>query len=338
VNRESIVSLLSGLLAFAGLAAVCYWGLKQLSRRRLSLHRGSHLLILDRIAVSRENSILIVRLAERVLAVGVAKDGFHTLCEFSREEWERDTSEAPREENTNGGKPKRNPRRILEFWRLFFQNFKTAGALMAQKTPVAETTIPESFHQVPISFGDQLQQAQALQASQTVTSRAQVLQAQASQTETSQAQVLQAQASQAQAPQAETSAQDRPRAVRHMPEIVPVTVVSAETSVTPRRIDYNAAIETMKQYGRMEKVKAAPLAVTAAYAATAATLPPAAPEPAVSAAAPPAEPPAEPSAQAPEAPAIGKHEQELEDLLERLAKRTDRLSRVKNREDRRKAE
>ncbi|MDR3207741.1 MAG: flagellar biosynthetic protein FliO, partial [Oscillospiraceae bacterium] len=85
-----------GLLLFVAILAACWFGLRFLSRRGGLSTRGRHMQVLDRLALGRDNTLLLVRVAGRLLAVGVAKEGLRTLCELDADALtEEETPERP---------------------------------------------------------------------------------------------------------------------------------------------------------------------------------------------------------------------------------------------------
>ncbi|MDR0381816.1 MAG: flagellar biosynthetic protein FliO [Oscillospiraceae bacterium] len=292
-------SLFVGLLGFAALLALGYFGLRYLSRRGPAAARGRGLRVLDRMAVSRENMILIVRVAGRILTVGVTKEGMSTLCELTREEWETNRAEPSDSARTfdedmpEESETLEEPEGILGFLRRFAHNLGVCAGVLPKGTPPAR---PPMSRPAPRAAAE----AAEAGAFDACLRRAET----------------------------EWAAAPEPRAKpRAAFRTEPRTEIRAETYAEPRveprveveppapefRVDYNAAIERMKQCGRMERpAQRTPLG---------GWVPPA-----------PFGTPPPPSASA------DAEEDHLAVVLNRMARRTDRLARMAAREDRRRAE
>ncbi|MDR1158647.1 MAG: flagellar biosynthetic protein FliO [Oscillospiraceae bacterium] len=294
---EGFQSLFVGLLGFAALLALLYFGLKFLTRRGRAAARGNGLRVLDRMAVSRENMILVIQVAGRILTVGVTKDGMSALCELTREEWEAsrapasasvrsaecgvlsgETSRAPA--SASGAFPASEAPGVRGFWRRFAHNLGVYAGVLPKGTPAARP--PSASPSETGGFDAWLRRAASAQAAETPPADASA-----------------ARADSAEAPP-----------IVHMTPTVSATPAAAEA----HRVDYNVAIERMKQFGRMERpAQRTPLG---------GFIPPT----------PFGTPPAPPT------PAAGLGEDPLESVLNRMTRRTDRLARIAAREDRRKAE
>ena len=78
--------LVWGLLGFAAILVIAYFGLRALSRKNLLGGRGRHMQILDRVVTGRDSTIVLVRVAGKVLIVGITKDSVRTLGEVNPED------------------------------------------------------------------------------------------------------------------------------------------------------------------------------------------------------------------------------------------------------------
>lgn len=144
-----------GLIGFAALLALSYFALRFLSRRNLMGARGSHMRVLDRMAMGKDSMILIIELAGRILAVGVTREGFSTLCELDPEEWAEgeSASRGPRAARRKGDVPKNTG-----FWKRFVHNMGVNSGVLPKGTPPAR---PDGKEGAPLTFGEYLAKTQA---------------------------------------------------------------------------------------------------------------------------------------------------------------------------------
>ncbi len=81
-------TVLLGFLGFALILALSYLALRWLNKRNALGARSRYMAVLDRMAVSRDCTLLIVRILDEIYAVGVTKDGVEQICRVDPEVFE----------------------------------------------------------------------------------------------------------------------------------------------------------------------------------------------------------------------------------------------------------
>ncbi|MDR0671591.1 MAG: flagellar biosynthetic protein FliO, partial [Oscillospiraceae bacterium] len=250
-GHGGIQSLLIGLLGFGALLALGYFGLKFLSRRGPAAGRGTGLRVLDRMAVSRESMILVVRVAGRILTVGVTKDGMSTLCELTQEEWE--ASPAPAPASPVGADPCVRPdpgvpaSPVRGFWGRFAHNLGVyAGVLPKGTSPARPPSAPPSASCYREAAAENKNLGPGLQGqppSENVGFDTWLHRAAAEAVR----------AAPVTARPAVSAPTAGPAGLAEPTEPTETEPAEEDMLPAPHRADYNAAIERMKQFGRMER-------------------------------------------------------------------------------------
>ena len=232
-GNKGMWPLVGGLLGFVAILALSYFGLRYMSRRNLLSARGRHLQVVDRMAVGRDSTILLVRVADKVLVTGVGKEGFNTLCEMSAAELETEEPERPAVPSvkTSDG-----------FWGRFWHNLKVSAGLLPKGTPLRRPERDEPTDgETPSAFGDVLRRSQEELADDADSTQSAAPQA---------------------APKKPTASKPTgipqkpvaPQPVAPQP-VAPQAVAASQATAAPQATvapDYNSAIERMKAFGRME--------------------------------------------------------------------------------------
>ncbi len=224
-------SVVWGILAFLALMVLCWFGLRFLSKRNLLSARGQHMQVVDRMVVSKDCMILLVRVPGRLLAVGVTKDGMHTLCEVDPQA----AALEPEERRAFGTKRAQAPPAppsapagaapgkpaLKGFWGRFVHNLGVNSGLLSKDTPLAR---PEAQGPVNASFQSYLDRSQG-----------------------------QTEAARSETPPVPDTAEAPPHSA-------PVQATAANAGPVPPvapppgpRISYDEAINRMKQFGRLEQ-------------------------------------------------------------------------------------
>ncbi len=202
-------------LGFGALLALTFFGLRWLSRRGSFSGKGRHLQVLDRLPVTRDSAIVLVRAGGRVFAVGAGKDNLNLLAELDAAEF---VDGAPVRSDRESDAPEDAPKR--GFFQRFLFNFGLLLGLKPKGTPPAR---PQCRDDAPVhpSFQEFLNRSQSAM-----------------------------QEPEAPAPQPSPTPSPAP-APPHDPTHTPADAeILPPTEVT---VDYNSAIENMKRFGRMER-------------------------------------------------------------------------------------
>lgn len=120
--------LIFGLAAIIALMALCFFML-----RRLSKNRGgtitADMKIVARMVLSRDTTLMIVKLGVRLLALSVGRDGARLICELNA----ADLPEEPEEASFNEA----------SFWTRFWHNLKVNLRILPKGTPYMTPGKPE---------------------------------------------------------------------------------------------------------------------------------------------------------------------------------------------------
>lgn len=255
-----------GFVAFVALLLLSYFVLRWLSNRTLGGAR--HLRVIERMNVSRDVSLMIVEIGQKVLAVSATKEGLRLLCELSprdvaalNEERAVPSSDGSDENST--------------FLKRFWHNMRIQLRLLPKDTPLARPAAQEETPP-PSQFAMALLRAQAEDDKGTLL------------------ELLDKR------PKQETRTDAEP--------VFPVAEAKESSGLGSAR-DYNAAIESLKQMGKIETpvVPVAPTTAAAAYKT--------APAPAT-APVPKSEPKPEQSSR----------EDRVDELFDRISKRSSRYT------------
>lgn len=183
--------------------------------------------VIERLAVSRDVSLMIVEIGQKVLAVSATKEGLRLLCELSPRDVEALNADRP-------APPSNGTDDNSTFFKRFLHNMRIQLRLLPKDTPPARPAMQEDTPPPPSQFAMALLRAQAEDDKSTLI------------------ELLDKK------PKQETRTDAEP--------IFP-DIETKESSGFGGARDYNAAIESLKQMGKIETpvVPVAPTAAAAAY-------------------------------------------------------------------------
>lgn len=118
---------LVALLALAGVLALAYFTSKALSARMQGLTRTPHMRVLDRLVLGRDKTVLILKIGDRILCVGVTQSNMSLLTEMEPQELNAaERQQADGQTDTNGadgrsaaGRPSAFSGFMARFWAYF---------------------------------------------------------------------------------------------------------------------------------------------------------------------------------------------------------------------------
>lgn len=215
-----------GFVAFVALILLSYFVLRWLSNRTIGGAR--HLRVIERLAVSRDVSLMIVEIGSKVMAVSATKEGLRLLCELSpRDVADLRKESAPRDEDDHNS----------TFLKRFWHNLRIQLGFLPKDTPPARPAEQEDAPPPPSPFAMALLRAQA---------------------EDDKGALMEILNKRQQSPSLETRTDAEP---------VFSTANTERNSGLGGARDYNAAIESLKQMGKFEApvVPVAPTTAAAAY-------------------------------------------------------------------------
>ena len=115
-----------GILVFILLVLLMWYLMRWLSRKGFGGGRSKHMEVLDRLAVSRESCILILRVAGRVFAVSSGRDSSSLICELDASELMFKNEARPGKVFQGGGSSQARS----GFWKRFLHNMKLNMGLL----------------------------------------------------------------------------------------------------------------------------------------------------------------------------------------------------------------
>ncbi len=95
LGSQQIFGLVVGVAVFILLMAGSYFALKWLSGKGFSGGKSKYMKVLDRLAMSKESSFILLEVGSRIFAVAVSKDGASVLGELDRDELGAPQAAAP---------------------------------------------------------------------------------------------------------------------------------------------------------------------------------------------------------------------------------------------------
>ncbi len=263
-GNQSTSSLIFGVLGFIALMALCYFGLKFVSKRNLLAAHGQYMQVIDRMVVSKDCMVLLVRVSGRVLAVGITKEGVHTLCEIEKDQLETILPERKplfsqkrqpeREPPPQATAPQTGSRPVFRgFWGRFAHNLGVNSGFLPKETPLAR---PQTNEAAVPRFQELLQQSQT-SAIGLSDNAGQPACPTPTQQETMAATDLRAYLELLQTAPMAQHADNRPATPAPAAVWTPPAAPVAPTASAPAPsfspvVDYNEAIRRMRQYGNLE--------------------------------------------------------------------------------------
>ncbi len=227
-----------GVALFIALMLLMWFGLRWLSRKGFGGGRSRHMEVLDRLVISRDSCILLVKIAGRVFAVAVGRDSSGLLCELSESELGASGGGRPGGASPGSG----SPRAGAGFWKRFSHNMRLNMGLLPKGTgPMTPEVDEPSANETAGAFKDVLERIQQAQAEQQNPSHP-------------------------------------PESGRKASGLYYVGTPEQDAQAYGKVADYNAAIESMRNLGLVDK-EAAPRRATASVSAQARREPPVAAPP-----------------------------------------------------------
>ena len=81
-----IVKILFYIIAFIGVLFAAYYSCRFLSSARCGLLKSKHMSVLDRLALSRDKSLVIVKVGGRFMLISISGEGVSLISELGEED------------------------------------------------------------------------------------------------------------------------------------------------------------------------------------------------------------------------------------------------------------
>lgn len=158
---EQVMTVAVGIAVFVLLMLLMWFVMRWLSRKGFGGGRSKHMEVLDRLVISRDSCILLLRVADRVFAVSAGKDSSSLICELSASELGLNDGVPPGGASAGSERPKAG----AGFWKRFSHNMKLNMGLLPKGTkPMTPGGGEPDPRETAGAFKDVLEKIQQAQA------------------------------------------------------------------------------------------------------------------------------------------------------------------------------